>query len=646
MGIETKRYLALHGPLGDDELLLRHIEGSEALGACFEYTLTLYSLNREIEAEAVLGKRATARLKFGEQPERFCDGIVCEFAHAGYAGRYTVYRMVLRPELWLLSRNRDCRVYQRRTVPEILYEVFQRNQLSDIESMLTGSYAAREYCVQYRESDLHFVQRLMQEEGIYYAFQHKQGAHTLLLLDASSAHQPVAGLETLSLRKAKQDMPKAETPMLQSWMSVKRLHANKVALNAYDFGKPRADLLVEISDAQAERVHHEAELYDYPDDYTLHADGDAYARLRLDELLSTYETAEGRTNAVGLHAGALLTLEDAPRKVDNREYVILSLNFGADSGPFESGGGGDPHFAAHIRAMDSKLQFRPARNSKRQLIAGAQTATVVGPQGREIWTDEFGRVKVQFHWDRYGKHDEDSSCWIRVAQSWAGSGWGGQFIPRIGQEVVVEFLDGSPDRPLITGCVYNGNHRPPFELPEKEKQSGIRSDTVDASDNAAYNELRFDDSRGHEELYLQAQRNLTVRAKHDSTTRIGHDATLSVKNNVAVAVAEGNHDTTISKGAMRVQVKEGLYGATAKEIVFSADDAIVLRVADTSIRLDATGLSLTVGSTSTINIDSANLLVVGPMVNINPPSPLPIQPAEVPPSLTNMGQPAGDDEGG
>jgi type VI secretion system secreted protein VgrG len=629
MAIETSRRMRLYSPLGEDKLLIRHLTGSERLGDCFEYTLTLFSEDADIDGDSLLGQHTSVGIQCGDQPERFIDGVVCEFSGTGYTGRYATYRAVLRPWLWLLSCNRNCRVFQQQTSLEIVKGIFKAGGYQDFSDRLLQPPPKREYCVQYRESDLAFVSRLLEDDGIYYYWKHERGRHELVLSDSSSAHDKVSKFETVFFRRLEQgDEPKYGA--IYSWSSTKRIVAGSVGLVDYDFKKPRADLQVS-SHAEREHAYARAEVFDHPGEYTEVKDGEDRARVRMQEIGAGYEVSEGSTNASGLFAGALFSLKNHPRSAENKDYLITAASYDADSGGFESGASGAMRFAAQLRAIASATHYRPPRLTRKPVISGAQTATVVGPKSSEIWTDEYGRIKVQFHWDREGKLDESSSCWMRVAQSWTGSGWGSQHVPRVGQEVVVDFLEGNPDQPLVTGCVYNDGNRPPFKLPDHQTQSGIRTRSTPHGGHQDFNELRFEDMKGSEEVFLQAQRNLKTSVKSDSTNSVGHDYSMQVKNNLKVVVGEGDFNTTVSNGTMLHYAPKNVYDVCAKEIVETADDAITFRVKDVSIRIDDKSISLNVGTATEIKLELATLTIIGPKVDINPMGGMPSGPAPVPP---------------
>jgi type VI secretion system secreted protein VgrG len=598
VGIETDRHLELHCSLGPDKLLVRHFGGTEQLGRCFEYTLTLYSTDHDVKMESLLGQHASVRIRVASS-ERFFDGIVCSFSHSGAAGRYALYRMTLWPWLWLLSTNQDCRVFQDESTVDIVKKIIGERGLGPIEENLMGSYQPREYCVQYRESELTFLSRLMEEEGIYYYFKHEKNKHTLVLADSSSAHQPAPGFEEISYGRLEDD--NGEPGVFFDWTSTKRIQSGKATLTDYDFEKPQADMQAGSSDPKS-HAHASGECFDYPGRYKVIKQGEDRTRVRIEEAMVGYELADGATDALGIFTGCLVTLKDHPRGDQNKQYLMVGISYDIDSGQFESGsgGGGELVFSARTKALDAKVPFRTTRSTSHPIIAGAQTATVVGPSDQEIWTDEYGRVKVQFHWDRDGKRDENSSCWIRVAQSWAGARWGSIFIPRIGQEVVVEFLEGDPDQPLITGSVYNNRNKPPYKLPAHMTQSGIKTQSTKGGTAQDYNELRFEDEKGKEEIHLQAQKDFTSEVENDSTHKI--------KNKLAVTVEESDYTIDVLKGQMITKVPKDLYEVSAKEIL--------IHVGENKIHIDNMGITLKVGG-SEINLTAMLIKVNAGTIKLN-----------------------------
>ncbi|MGC1273865.1 MAG: type VI secretion system tip protein TssI/VgrG [Planctomycetaceae bacterium] len=537
--------VAVASPLGADALDLRRLTGTETLGRPFLFEVELLSDDDHLDLDAVLGMPMSVGIEQHGDTPRYFHGHAVQFEHAGLVGRRSIYRATLRPWLWFLTRTADCRIFQNLTAPEIVEKVFRDLGFSDFESKLTAACQRREYCVQYRETDFQFVSRLMEEEGIYYYFRHEEKKHTMVLADAISGHAEVPGYETVRYREEDAASGRTEETMFQ-WSVARTVRTGAFALTDYDFEKPNADLAAAGAAGRA-HPHADFEVFDYPGRYLKIGDGEAYAKVRLEEEQTGFEQTAGAGNARGLFAGGLFTLEDFPRTDQNREYLIVSAEHDVTvpAGAVASAGGGAV-YRGRIKAIPSSQQFRPARETPKAVVKGPQTAVVVGKAGEEIWTDKYGRIKVQFPWDRYGKKDENSSCWVRVAQIWAGKTWGGMEIPRIGQEVMVEFLEGDPDQPIVTGRVYNADQMPPFELPANATQSGLRTRSSKGGDATTFNELRFEDLKGSEQVYFHAEKNFDRVVENNDTLKVGFDKkdkgdqSVEVFNNQTVAVGAQN----------------------------------------------------------------------------------------------------------
>jgi type VI secretion system secreted protein VgrG len=548
---QKERTAEVTSSVEDVEFLFRRMEATEELSRLFEYELEVLSEDHAIKLEDVVGQNVTVRLNVRDDEERYFNGYVSRFGHVGAVGKFGLYRATLRPWLWFLTRTSDCRIFQEKSVPDIIKEICNENGYSDIEDGLSESYRKWIYCVQYRETDFNFLSRLMEQEGIYYYFKHEDGKHTLVLADAHSSHELCPGYEEVPFyTQAEGDL--MELDHIYEWSVQQEFQACAYALCDFDFERPRSDMKVRTK-ASREHPMADLEIYDYPGVYCEPGckaeqftsrdfidTGEFYAQSRINEMQSKYEHATGRGNARGLYAGGLFELTDCPRDDQNREYLIISATHEIQVSEYETMGKGDEvadeAYACDLTAMDSKQVFRSPRVTPKPVVQGPQTAVVVGPSGEEIWTDKFGRVKLQFHWDRYGKADENSSCWVRVAQVWAGKTWGGIQIPRIGQEVVVEFLEGDPDRPLITGRVYNGDNLPPYKLPDNQTQSGMKSRSTKSGGGGNFNEFRFEDKKGEEELYLHAEKDHTNITENDRSEDVGHDRSLHVANDKSEAV--------------------------------------------------------------------------------------------------------------
>jgi type VI secretion system secreted protein VgrG len=465
------RAMELRTPLGDDRLLFRTMQAAELLGRPFEYEIDALALRDDVDPDRLLGELVTVALELPDGGSRFFNGHVARFGPSGMVGRYFRYRLTVRPWLWLLTRTADCRIFQGRTVPEIVREVFAKYPAATFEFRLTERYPQWEYCVQYRESDFNFVSRLLEQEGIHYFFEHAADRHTLVLCDSGSKHTECTGYERLRYVPAGR-AARHDEEHVSEWLFSREIQPGIFTLADFDFTRPGVDLKVQH---RLERGHKlaRAEVFDYPGEYRLRDEGEHYVRSRLEELQCRHHLCRGATNARGPGVGQLFELAGHGRADQNGQYLILAADYRLEYGEYEAMEGAGAEFSCSFEAMPSRETYRPARTTPKPIVQGPQTAIVVGPAGDEIHTDEHGRVKVQFHWDRYGARNQDSSCWVRVSHPCAGKGWGAIAIPRIGQEVIVDFLEGDPDQPIITGRVYNGDQRPPYVLPLNKTQTGI-----------------------------------------------------------------------------------------------------------------------------------------------------------------------------
>jgi type VI secretion system secreted protein VgrG len=542
--MQTTRHATVTTPLGE-ELSLRTLHGRETLGQPFRYDLELLSDNFELDGAPLLGQAVTVRLQTTGDSERYFNGIATHFSYGGTHGNLAAYHVTLRPWLWLLSHTALNQVYQRVSIPELVLDIVRSYGFTDVEPLkLVGNYRKREYIVQYQESLLNFISRWLEHEGIYYYFKHRASGHTLCLADICSSSDATPNYEEVPFHWS------AENPIVRdhisAWRETSRVITGTYASRAFDFKKPKADLFVS-NPVPTDLPRGETELYEAPGTYEDPDVGQAYARLRAEELHAGQTGFEGSGNVRGLAAGAVFKLADYPRKALNREYLVVSSAIAIDSGEFESNAqhaGLDIH--TQLSAIDARVPYRPARVTPHPVLSGPQTAIVVGSQGTEICSDEYGRIKVQFHWDREHQHNEDSSCWVRVAQSWAGSGFGAQFIPRVGQEVLVDFLEGNPDLPIIIGSVYNRDNMPPYPPHTHATQSGFKTRSSKGASPEQFNELRFEDRKGSEQLYLQAQRNMDTLVKQDQSLDVGGKRTKKITGSETNTI-EGGRTTTIEK---------------------------------------------------------------------------------------------------
>jgi len=521
----TTRPVSITTSLGDDSLVFRSMTGREEIGRPFHYEIELLSNSSRPDLSSLVGQAMTVRLALPEG-QRYFNGVVSQVDLVGGAGSSALYRATLRPLLWRLKLRSGCRIFQHTSVPEIIRKIFREHGLMDYSESLSRTYKEREYTVQYRETDFDFVSRWMEREGIYYFFRHDSDRHTIVLADSYSAHRPTDGYKDVPYYP-KQASSRRERDHIDGWGVSEELVPCGCVLDDYDFTRPRASLMAKLV-SRYEVAEAPREMYDYPGGYTDHAEGDSYARIRLEQCTVQERLIHAEGNARGVVPGALFSLSNHPRADQNREYLVVATKIDIGRMDYESTKETvDDHvFRSTLWSIPSAIQFRSQSTTPRACVRGTQTALVVGRPGEEIWTDQYGRVKLQFHWDREGESNENASCWVRVAQVSAGVTAGAVNIPRIGQEVVVEFLEGDPDRPVVTGRVFNRDNMPPYELPTNKTQSGIKSRSSGGrrEENLQhFNEFRFEDKKGAEQVYLQAERNFDTYVKNDETHKVDRD---------------------------------------------------------------------------------------------------------------------------
>jgi type VI secretion system secreted protein VgrG len=602
----SKGPITLDPPAEGQSLIFRAMTANEELGRLFRYDLELLSQEPNLKATDLLGQPMTVHLEVRGGDIRHFNGYVTEFSLAGSAGNYALYHLTLRPWLWFLSRTANCRIFQGKSIPDILKLIFRDHGMTDFEEALAGTYAARDFVVQYRETDFNFVSRLMEQEGIYYFFKHDDGKHTMVLADSYSAHDPAPGCDSLPYFPPDEHRDDA-IDYVDRWETSHQVQTGAYALTDFDFHRPHASLLTKLS-VPNEHPKADFEVFDYPGDYALTNNGQDYVRIRLEEINTDFARADGETNARGLLVGSLLTLTEHPVEEQNREYLVVSGRHRMRTHDPESGHElpDEEVYRCAFRVIESSRPYRPARITRKPVVHGPQTAIVVGKSGEEIWTDDFGRVKVKFHWDRFAKGDETSSCWIRVAQVWAGGGWGGIHIPRIGQEVIIEFLEGDPDCPIITGRVYNADNMPPYALPGNQTQSGLKSHSTKGGSASNFNELKFEDKKGSEQVHFQAEKDLETLVKNNESHTVGAARTISVG-------ATENHTVT-SDRTKTVNANETTTIAINRTETVGADETITIGVN----RTETVGAaeSITIGATRTTTIAAMDTLAVGGAQNI------------------------------
>lgn len=552
---QDNRIIRVETPLGKDVLLLQGFEGNESISDLFEFDLTMHSANHDISLDALIGEKATVVIKQTNKADRFINGIISEFRHTGtfllqdgtQSAIFSHYQMKLVPWFWTLTLNRDCRIFQNKNVLEIVREIFGEHKIANFEMRVSGNYSAREYCVQYRESDFNFISRLLEEEGIFYFFEHSKQAHKLVLADVPMQFKPLPHRSKIDFAVVA-DANETET-FISDWRVSRRMRSERFELRDFNFHNPTLDLTTNLESAKSRG--RELEVYDYPGEYESRNLGEKLVRTRFEEEKAQEMMISAQSNGRGFSAGYRFELKRHPRKDFNRAYTLLHVEHKASqAGNYRSGTAQEAfNYDCKFVCFPHPTNFRPVRKTPIPKIQGTQTAIVVGKKGEEIEVDKHGRVKVHFHWDRVAKNAK-SSCWIRVSQPWAGTGFGGITIPRIGQEVIVDFLEGDPDRPIITGRVYNGALRPPYDLPANKAHSGLMSRSTPNGGSNNFNGFRFNDEGGGEKFEVQAEKDQQILVKNDKAEDIWNDETVNIGNNRTEQVF-GNEVRTISKDLTR-----------------------------------------------------------------------------------------------
>lgn len=534
------RSIVAHTPL-KGQLGFKQMSGSEGLSQLFHFEVELVADNYNLDLKSVLGKPLTIEIQ-ARTGLRYLNGQVtrCEMVgRENSTSRYYIYKTTVRPWLWYLTQTSDNKIFQKKSIPDVIKEVLEEYGFA-FEMRLTGSYRNWEYCVQYQETDFAFISRLMEHEGIYYYFKHENGQHTLVMADDIAAHEPMAGYDYIPYYGPDR-LGKPQEEYISLWEIAAQITPDGYATVDYDFTKPGASLDA-VSKRSGGSESGNLEMFEWQGGFQEPDHGEQYSKIRLQELQSVQEQNRGLSNARGIAAGYVFDLKSHPRSAENREYLVVSVNYRMSVAGYSSGTGSEDFYEVSFVVLPSSIQYRAPRITHHPRTHGPQTARVVGPAGEEIWTDKYGRIKVQFHWDRYGKKNENSSCWVRVSSPWAGGGFGGLQLPRINDEVVVDFIGGCPDRPIVLGRVYNDNNMPPVELPANSSQSGFRSQSVHGDPSMA-NWLLFEDKLGAELAHMKAQLNMLMEINNDCNHHIGNNHTTTVGGCQHVTVQNETHIT-------------------------------------------------------------------------------------------------------
>ncbi len=543
-------------------LLFWKLSGHEAMSEMFELSLTLLGSDARLDRSKLLGQPVTVTIPTQNAlSSRYFNGKITRVAVSAVelSGiRYAVYQLIVEPDLWPMKRDRNLRIFQGQTVPQIINTLLSEYQVN-VEDKLNGSYRVWDYCVQYQESSFAFISRLMELEGIAYHFRHEAGKHTMVLTDSATQHQPVSGYETIPYHQTASGGITTEEGIGQ-WALEDSVTPGIYSLDDYDFRKPNA-WLFQARQNPASPSPGSIDVYDWPGRFVDHGHDEFYARIRQERWQVEHQQIQASATAVGIAPGATFTLTNAPFFSDNGEYLTTAADYLFEENSYASGGNSDISHQIHFRVIPSSVVYRPAQVTDWPRTYGPQTAKVVGPEGESIWTDRYGRIKVKFHWDRHAKGDDTSSCWVRVSSAWAGQGFGGVQIPRVGDEVVIDFINGDPDRPIVTGRVYNEASMPPWDLPGDATRMGFMTRSKDGNqDNASY--LFFEDKLGEESVDLHSEKNMNVSVEgmHNevvhqqtiyshlntrSTSVVGHDTqTFNAGQTIAIT-ANGRNESIV-----------------------------------------------------------------------------------------------------
>lgn len=583
---QADRAFRVDTPLGEDELLLESFSGKEDVSAPFRYTLEMLSANDSIDATELLQKAVSFSIRLADGSDRFFHGFVSRFLQYGKSEELTSYEAEVVPWLWFLSLTNDCRVFQNLSALEIVEEIFGKYSDADYENKCTGDYPKREFCVQYRETDLNFVSRLLEEEGIYYFFAHSEDGHKLTLVDDTSMIDPCPVQSTFKVATTPEGL--LEEDIITELRREQVVRTERVTLRDYDYLQPKNNLETTQGSDDC------GELYDYPGCYVELGRGEQYATVRLQERAADAEIVRGASTARTLATGYSFELTDYYLGAANQKYLVLATWHVAQGGGYRSGRS-ETTYQNQFECVPASTPYRPPRRTPRPVVQGTQTALVVGPAGEDIYTDDHARVKIQFHWDRLGEKDDQSSCWVRVATPWGGKGYGSVTVPRIGNEVLVDFLEGDPDRPIIVGSVYNADQTPPHGKIEM----GIKS--LSSKGGGGYNQITVEDSKGKEMITVHGQYDMGTTVLHDQTQSVGNDQTESVGNNQTESVGNDRSRDVGNNETIKI-------GSNLRSTVGSNETATVKL---NRTRVVGVNESVNVGAAQEVTVGGARVVSVG-----------------------------------
>jgi type VI secretion system secreted protein VgrG len=553
------RLISIDTPLGADKLLLAGFTGQEAMSRLFSFHVDLLAEpepgDPPIDFKKIVGQSVTISVVQSDDSSRYFNGIVSQFAMTGLEGTYTRYEMQVVPKVWTLTRYANCRIFHHKDVKEIISDIFSSRSFSDYEFSLNASYPKMEYCVQYRETDFNFISRLMEKFGIFYYFEHQDGSHTMKILDSNSSIAPCPNQDNAEFNMVAGGLD--DDDVVNSWSLEWEWKSGKIAHTDYNFKTPPTNLATDETTIYSVANSSRFELFDYPGEYQVRADGTQLAKMRMEEEEAGHLVGRGSSVCRPFTTGYKFNLKGHPQTAYNESYILAEIQHAASgAGGYSLAAEGSDSYSNHFTCIPESVNFRPARLTPKPFVQGLQTAVVVGKSsdqdsfdddstggdGEEIWVDKYGRVMVRFFWDR----DNACSCWVRVSQDWAGKGWGMINIPRVGQEVLVSFLEGDPDRPIITGRVYNENQQVPYKLPDYGTRTTFKTRSTTGGGDDNYNELRFEDKKGKEQVFVHAEFDQDNYVKNDSREWIGNNRSLLVTKDQMDSIG-GDYHEEISK---------------------------------------------------------------------------------------------------
>jgi type VI secretion system secreted protein VgrG len=620
---QEHRLIAVETPLGKDVLLLQELTGYEGISRLFSYELDLLAHdNDSITFKDILGKKVSITLNLPDETPRYINGYVSRFTQGGSDERtFARYHAQVVPWLWFLTRHADCRIFQNLAVPDIISQVFNLFDFKDFRLSLKGSYPQLEYCVQYRETSFNFISRLMEEFGIFYYFDHStKGKHTMVLADQSST-LPACPSSPISYDTQVGGLEDPE--VITNWHVGQEVRTGKYSVTDYNFTTPSTSLLANDPTVVDLPASQPLELFDYPGLHTAKDQGDTVAKVRMQEEEAGHMVVSGTSNCRGLMSGYSFELKNHYRADQDANYVVTEVRHFASAGQTYTTAGthGGETYSNNFTCIPASITYRPARVTPKPFVQGPQPALVVGKSGEEIWVDKYGRVTVQFYWDRLGQKNENSSCWIRTSQPWAGGNWGAMWIPRIGQEVLVSFLEGDPDRPVITGRVYNADQMPPYTLPDYQTRSTFMSRSSKGGGASNYNELRFEDLKGKEQIFMNAEKDMDLRVENDSREFIGANRHLIVTANQQEQIqaekhlqVQGSHFEKID-GNMSLQVgqnqMESVTGNKSLSVTGNQSESVTGNVSlAVTGNQDVTNMAYAMKSNTTIHLNAGMSAVI------------------------------------